>query len=140
VRLALGSLALVTLLAAGCGGDEESADASSVEGVPWTLVSGVDVPQGAQAPTATFVEGTVSGSTGCNRYTAPYTLDGDSLELGPIASTLMACPPPADAVERDYRSAVERVAVWEVTDDELVLHDAEHEELLRFGAKATAGG
>jgi putative lipoprotein len=139
VRLAV--VLLVLALAAGCGGEDgESGDPTSLEGVPWELVSGVDVPQGAQAPTATFVDGTVSGSSGCNRYTGPYTLDGDSLELGPIAATLMACPPPADAIERDYLAALERVAVWEVADDELVLHDAEHEELLRFAAKATAGG
>ena len=36
---------LMSAVAGGCGGDEEesAADPSSLEGVPWVLVSGVDV-------------------------------------------------------------------------------------------------
>lgn len=130
-------------LAAGCGdGDEEGTDPASLEGVPWVLASGVVVPLDLEVdlPSATFADGTVGGSTGCNRYTAPYTVDGDSLEIGLIASTLMACPPPADRIERDYVAALEKVSAWEVVDDELVLHDSEHAEVLRYGAGTTAGG
>jgi heat shock protein HslJ len=48
--------------------------------VPWILASGVDVPGWEQTPpSATFNEETVGGSTGCNRFTAPYTVDGDTL-------------------------------------------------------------
>jgi len=44
----------------------------------------------------------MSGSTGCNRCSGPYTVDGDTLELGAIVSTQMACPPPARAVETAF--------------------------------------
>jgi heat shock protein HslJ len=32
-------------------------------------------------------DGVVSGSTGCNNYSAPYTLEGDRLTIGPAAAT-----------------------------------------------------
>ena len=136
---------LVVATAAGCGGDEDGdgdnvADASSIEGLPWVLLSGVDVAGWEEvAPSATFGDGRVAGSTGCNRFTGSYTIDGDALELGQIASTQMACPPPADAVEREYVAALERVEAWNVEDDELVLHDGDHEELLRFAVATPVG-
>jgi heat shock protein HslJ len=136
-------VALLTLgLAVACGGDDEegSADDSSLEGVPWVLASGLDVEgwEGV-APSATFADGTVGGSTGCNRYTATYTLDGDELEIGPIAATRMACIPPADAVERAYLAALERVTGWRVEDDELTLVDEEDADVLRFAAATLVG-
>jgi heat shock protein HslJ len=132
---------LAVVLAAGCGGDDESeAGQASFVGVPWVLSSGLDV-DGWEAvrPSATFADDTVGGSTGCNRYTAPYTVDGDAMELGVVASTRMACPPPADGVERAYVDALGRVAEWRQEDAELVLLDDDGSELLRF-AEATPVG
>ena len=73
VRLAVAPLAalLVLVAAGGCGGDDEAAsDPSAVEGVPWVLVSGVDVDGWeASAPSLRFGEdGTASGSSGCNQW------------------------------------------------------------------------
>ena len=132
---------LLTVAVTGCGGDEEpAADVSSLEGVPWVLASGVDVEGWEEvAPSARFADGRVAGSTGCNRFTGAYTVDGDALELGQIASTRRACVPPADAVERAFLAALERVAAWSVEGDELTLHDSDHEEVLRFAAATPAG-
>jgi heat shock protein HslJ len=116
--------------ASGCGDDGAAVKASAIEGVPWALESG---------PSATFVDGTVTGSTGCNRYTASYTLDGEQLEIGHAATTQMACPPPADGIERDYLAALDRVAAWERSGDELVLSDADGKELLRFRVLSIEG-
>jgi heat shock protein HslJ len=128
-------------LAAGCGGDEDSVvDAASFVGIPWVLSAGLDVDGWeSAAPSATFTDSAVAGSTGCNRFSAPYTVDGDSLEIGMIAATLMACPPPADAVERAYVDALERVTGWRVDDAELVLLDEEGAELLRYTTATPAG-
>ena len=73
MRLAVAPLAalLVLVAAGGCGGDDEAAsDPSAVEGVPWVLVSGVDV-DGWEAPrraSAFGEDGTASGSSGCNQW------------------------------------------------------------------------
>ena len=104
-----------------------------LEGVQWKLASGVDVAGWeAVAPTAVFEGGRMAGSTGCNRYTAPYTVDGDTLELGPAVSTRMACPPPADAVEDAFLAALQRVTRWLGDADEIVLLADDGAELLRF--------
>jgi heat shock protein HslJ len=131
-------LLLALGLAAGCGGDAgSSSDPATLEGVVWVLGSGLDVDGWeAVAPDATFEEETVSGSTGCNRYTGPYTVDGDTLEIGVLATTRMACAPPADAVELAYIAAFEQVAQWRTEGGELVLLDSDGAELLRYGAEA----
>jgi len=114
--------------------------ASPLESVPWVLASGLDAEGWEEAPpSAAFEDGRVAGSTGCNRYTGPYVLDGPSLELGPLAVTLMACLPPRDAVERAYLAALERVAAWRVERGELGLLDASGGELLRFTSATLAG-
>jgi heat shock protein HslJ len=143
VRLAIAPLAALIVLgaAAACGEDEASpADPSSLEGTPWVLASGVDVEgwEGV-APSATFADGRVSGSTGCNRFGTSYTMDGETLELGEIAMTSMACPPPADAVEREYTTALESVRAWRAEDDELVLLDGDETEVLRYRPASPVG-
>ncbi len=101
------------------------------------LASGIEVAGWEEvAPTATFDDGRLAGSTGCNRYTGPYSVEGETLELGAVASTRMACVPPADAVEREFLAALERVARWRSDLDGLVLLDDGDTELLRF-VKAT---
>ncbi|MGH3038493.1 MAG: META domain-containing protein, partial [Gaiellaceae bacterium] len=143
MRLVLAPLGALLVLgaAAACGEDEASpADPSALEGTPWVLASGVDVEGWEDvAPSATFADGMVTGSTGCNRFGGPYTVDGDSLELGEIAQTAMGCPPPADAVEREYNGALESVRVWRAEDDELVLLDGDGAELVRYRAATPVG-
>jgi heat shock protein HslJ len=135
------AMPLVATLVAGCGGDgESSADASSFEEVPWLLASGVDVEGWeAVAPSVSFEAGRAAGSTGCNRYTASYAVDGNMLELGQIASTRMACPPPADEVERVYLAALARVTAWRSENGDLALLDADEVELLRYRVATPVG-
>lgn len=117
----------------GCGDEDDggaAVGASSFEDVPWMIASG---------PSATFADGTVAGSTGCNRFTASYTVDGDALEIGTAASTRMACEPPFAAAERRFLAALDRVAGWETAGGELVLSDADGNELLRFAEPSPEG-
>jgi heat shock protein HslJ len=53
--------------------------------------------------------------------------------------TAMACPPPADEVERAYVAALEEVAGWRSEGEELVLVDGDGEELLRYGIATPVG-
>ena len=126
-------------LAAGCGADG-GGDPADIEDKPWQLTSatGLTIPDGV-VPSAAFTGGNVFGTAGCNTYRASYTLDGDSLEIGEPAGTLIACPPPVDEFERAYLDALGEVASWELDGEELVLSDADGNELLRYEVASIVG-
>ena len=124
---------LVVGVVAGCGDDGSSTESAAFEQVPWVLGAGIDVDGWeAAAPSAMFDGGTVGGSTGCNRFTARYAVDGDALVIGAIASTRMACAPPADAVETAYLAALANVRGWRSEEEGLVLLDPDGAEVLRY--------
>ena len=118
------------LLAGGCGGDD---DGPPLEGTEWALASGVDVPGDADPPTLLLEEGNASGFGGCNTFTGGYELDGDSISIGPLAGTLMACELQKMAVEGAYMPALEAADAWSIDGDELVLSSG-CEETLRFSS------
>jgi heat shock protein HslJ len=143
-RVALPLVLLVLpLAAAACGGDDNAAEAdvALLRGQPLLLVSGADMPADLSdaRPSATFEDTSVSGSTGCNRYTGDFMVDGSSLEISGVVMTQMACPPPADAIEHAYVASLAKVAGWHGDGEEIVLVDADDAELLRY-ERATPEG
>jgi copper homeostasis protein (lipoprotein) len=76
-----------------------------------------------------------SGSTGCNRFTGNYQLNGDSLRFGRLAATLRAClDPDQSRQESALVQALEETRAWRVTGDTLVL-SGEIGPLARFAAQ-----
>jgi heat shock protein HslJ len=53
-----------------------------------------------------FESGRLAGFAGCNNFSGSYTLDGDQLKIGPVASTQMACPEPGSSVETAFHKAL----------------------------------
>ncbi len=110
------------------GADAAGAVAETALEVPtWQLTGVADAsgvvsatPEGVEA-TATFVDGRVSGSGGCNNYSAAYTLDGDSLTITPGPMTMMACPEPQMTVEQQLMAALGATAAYEIAGGELHL-------------------
>jgi heat shock protein HslJ len=77
--------------------------------------------------TAEFDAGTISGNTGCNSFTGSYRVDGDSIEIGPLASTLAACPDEElQQQEQAYLAALQLAATFEVTGNRLDLFRPGH--------------
>lgn len=66
-------------------------------------IDGVPVPEGAGLSLQVNFDGTVQGTTGCNRFTGTADMDAGELILGPLAVTEMACADP---------QAMEREAAW----------------------------
>ncbi|HKY12914.1 MAG TPA: META domain-containing protein [Gaiellaceae bacterium] len=121
---------------ASCGGEDDDAEApASLDGSSWTLVEGMDVtiPDDV-AMTIAFEAGRASGSGGCNRFTGSYEQDGESISLGRVASTRMACDEEVMSAERAYLSALESVSLWSATGGVLVLSDNSDQALLRYEA------
>jgi heat shock protein HslJ len=136
VRFQVAALALAGALVMGgaaCGGDDDDAgEGPALEGTAWTLTSGVDTVEDA-VPTLTLEDGNASGFAGCNQFTGGYEVDGDTISLGPLAATMMACPDDVTAVETAYLPALEAADAWAIDGGELVL-SADGEETLRFTA------
>jgi heat shock protein HslJ len=62
-----------------------------------------------------FREGRLAGHSGCNRYTGSYSQDGQSLKLGPMAATRMACAPERMEQERAWFQMLDKVRGFEAT-------------------------
>ncbi len=104
-----------------------------LEGTSWVLdVAALGLVGGEGAPTVEFRDGTVTGSTGCNRYTGRFTKARSKLSFGSIATTRRAGSPAAMAVEREYLARLEQVASFRLTPDTLTLLDADGATVLSF--------
>jgi heat shock protein HslJ len=76
-------------------------------------------------PTARFSPaGLVSGETGCNVYGASYRVEGATVAVGPIITTLRACLSEAAAAqERAYLAALSASSRYTIAADQLTLSD-----------------
>ncbi len=84
--------------------------------------------------TAEFADGKMAGSSGCNRYSAGYELDGQNISVGMSIGTLMACDEERMAREAEFLGALEAVASYEIKMETLVLMDAEGKPVMVFEA------
>ncbi len=71
--------------------------------------------------TVTFTrDGKINGDAGCNRFLGEYSVDGSTIDIGPLASTLMFCEGVMDA-ERALLKALEKSASYTVKGERLTL-------------------
>jgi len=63
----------------------------------------VSVTVGSNVTMAFGTDGRVSGSAGCNNYTASYTNDGAALKFGPAAATRRMCVTPEGVMEQEQQ-------------------------------------
>jgi heat shock protein HslJ len=100
-------VALAVWLVSRSGGGGTPAD--PLAGSNWQVRSyynpavsgGMASPLGGTQLTAEFAGAKVAGSSGCNTYSASYTVDGSSLTIGAVSSTRMACAEPPGAMEQE---------------------------------------
>lgn len=105
--------------------EQGTVSVADLEGAAWRLVRlGREerVPEGVKV-TAVFEDSKVSGSGGCNRYSAAVASKGPlEISIGPAASTRMACPGPAGEFEQRYLSALQAANRFGFHLGDLVLH------------------
>jgi heat shock protein HslJ len=66
--------------------------------------------------------GRLSGSSGCNNYSAALAVSGDQLQVSPPASTRRACASEAaTALEQEYLERIATASAFTVTDERLEL-------------------
>lgn len=95
----------------------------TLTGQEWSLTGLGGAPiEPDRGITATFGDdGSVTGSGGCNRYMGPYTVDGESLSVGPLAATRMSCGITADDLESTYLGALEEASGFAISGSDLVI-------------------
>ena len=109
------------------------AQPGTLTGVTWHATAinngtgGVESVAEGTDPTAIFDEaGTVSGNAGCNEYNGPAVVDGESIAIGPLVSTRMACADEtASTQEGNFVAALEAATVFTVNGSTLELRDAD---------------
>lgn len=75
----------------------------------------------------------VSGSGGCNRLLGTFAVDGERIELSPMAATRMACPE-GMAQERRFVRSLEQVVRYRIHGSHLELFADESQAVARFEA------
>jgi heat shock protein HslJ len=92
---------IVILALAACRG-ADSAASDPLDGTSWVLTAYRKTrPIPETTITATFEDGQVRGSAGCNSYGGSYQVSGDAITVGAIAITEMACLEPEGAMDQE---------------------------------------
>lgn len=113
--------ALLTLVA-----KEPEAD-KPLEGTEWTLTSIIDADAvssivGDQPITLNIADGRLHASV-CNQINGEVTVDGDSLKVGPLISTRMACPSEEESLQEGaVMSILEAATSFEIEGATLTIH------------------
>ena len=122
----------------GCTAGQEASSVSLTD-TQWTLteLNGNPIMPGTTISAQFNKDGQVGGSSGCNRYSTTYTVQGDQISFGePGASTLMACLPPIMDQEAAYQEALAATSSFEISDDELILYDAGEDPVAVFAVES----
>lgn len=86
-------IGILVLSLMGCSGVGTHSD--PLDGTSWVLTAyRKSKPIAGTIITATFEDGRVCGSSGCNTYTGSYQVRGSAIAVSDLAWTLMACLEP----------------------------------------------
>lgn len=153
-------IGVLVIAVVGCGNDGSDDTSSSTSssspssppataagtplaGTQWALsdATNLGVPTAGVSVTAEFGDdGRMSGSSGCNTYTAPYRASGSNLTIGPdIAGSKIACERAVAAVEDVYIARLPQVKSFEISGKTLTLRGTDGETLLAYEASDGAG-
>jgi heat shock protein HslJ len=120
-------VALGVMTVTGCGDDDTTTVGSgagtsmleALEAGTWVLDPSASTPVSAGGRTVTLVirGGVVRGDAPCNTYRGPVAVDGRSIEVGELATTVRACGDAADQAETAYLDALREVTAVDLDPD-----------------------
>jgi heat shock protein HslJ len=117
---AFGVLLAVAVATAGCGGGTQPAPTTptALPGTAWELgLQGGTAPAARTLPTLTFAaDGTASGFSGCQPYSARYSSTGTTLAISDIVltPTTNECAPSTKEAADAFVAALGGVTSWHV--------------------------
>ncbi len=106
----------------------------TLAGSEWLLedLGGSGVIDNVQATLAFPEAGKVVGNGSCNRFFGPAQISADSVKLGPLASSRMACPEAVMNQEKRYLDALQAAERFEWKAPHLLIYCKGSEMPLRF--------
>lgn len=111
-----------------------AAQSQELAGTSWIVTGINDGKQAVVSPlldtelTAAFgADGQVSGSAGCNRYFASFSVEGQTIKIGAPGATRMFCGEPAGLMEQEsqFLKALESAATYRISGGTLTLFTAD---------------
>lgn len=79
-------------------------------------------------------DGEVAGFAGCNRFFGSYDLTENTIRIGPLGTTRMACPPDVTAFEYSFIEALQSAATVARADTRIALRNEKGLTTVRFDA------
>lgn len=113
-------IAIAALGLAGCATmDKRGSDLNEILVGDWRVSQlAFDVVPRNAAPVVTFeTDGSLYGSTGCNRFNSNYSIAGNSLRVSPIAVTRRACEPSLREQETRFLEVMQNSTEIAIADD-----------------------
>ena len=110
---------------------------AALTGRLWVLTAlrGKPPLRGTQLTSEFKTTGTVSGSSGCNRYAGTFRVSGSQIRFSPrLASTRIACPRPVDLQEAAFLNALRSARSYGVAGATLTLRSAGGGAILTYRA------
>ena len=118
------------VLAVGTAGMTMGADLAGSEWRP-SFMRAAELPAGSHMVVQFNPDGGITGNGGCNRFFGGYTISGNHIKIGPIASTRKGCPGLLLA-EAALFATLEAAKSFAQSDATLVLFDAAGAKLAQF--------
>jgi heat shock protein HslJ len=122
-----------TLLLAVAVAEDGMAMGADLAGSEWrpSFMSESDLPAGNHIFVQFKSGGEISGNGGCNRFFGGYTVAGNTIKIGPIASTRKGCPG-IIRLEAAFFATLEAAKTFQLDGSTLILFDAVGTKLAQF--------
>lgn len=118
-------------------GAAEEPDGEALTGARWWLTGILDGPAFGEAWFTVTPDGAFTGDTGCNRINGSAKVDGDTIDIGPLASTKMACVgEPATEQDARFLSILSGKLTYGIQDGQLRLEQPADGASLTFARRA----
>jgi heat shock protein HslJ len=109
------------------------ADAQNLAGSDWNVTmfnngreAVVGVIDGVEITALFGDNGELAGSAGCNQYIGGYTVDGNTIQIGQLGSTMRFCVEPEGIMEQEqaFLAALQSAATFRIEGDQLEMRTA----------------
>ena len=125
-------ITILMLMLCACAGDSPAGQ-FNLDNTSWLLTTyNGNPPIAGTQPTIQFMDGQVSGTTGCNHYGGGYQVSGSELRFDALFMTEMACMEPEGVMEqeRDYLEMLGAAERFQVDDGVLTIFTSTQQALI----------